>query len=134
MKAKRLLPLLAALLAAVLSMGCPMADYVLDFHTVTASVSDADTVAVSYTLNNAGSKRLVDATVCIEVVAYGAGGGEIGRQEGWTWAASIDPGEYEMGSLSFAFYGLGESIASAQAYVVEAAWNEDDGGFIFPFD
>jgi len=36
--------------------------------------------------------------------------------------------------LYFDFYGLASTIDRATVYVVEAAWDKEDGGFVFPFD
>ncbi len=122
---------LAALVLAAAS--CDFPDYQLQFGIDTAGIlvdSTADTVTVPYTLENIGSKDLVNAMIRIEV-------GLTSGLSDDAWTAGVDLGTYslsESGNLVIDFFPLDIPFGDTLdwAIVTGSAWDaEEDDGWSF---
>jgi hypothetical protein len=128
MKIRRMLPLLALALLAALAMGCNVPDYQLDFHDVSVSSFTESYATVAYSLSNVGSQQLINATVCIEVLA--PDNSQLGTA--WTNPVTLDVGETAYGTIEVFLYPSG-TYASLDAYVIEAGWDNENNSSLFNF-
>ena len=110
--------LLAVMVAAV-ALSCSLLDYELEFEII--DVSDGfglNEVDVEYTLYNAGSRTLYDATISILVYSDG-----VPQFELPTPGVDLYVGETATGTLTFT---LTSAPVSPTAIVVSAGWNDAD--------
>jgi hypothetical protein len=109
--------LLAVVVAAV-ALSCSL-DYMLDFEILDVSAGfGPNDVDVEYTLHNAGSRTLYDATIHILV-----SDGTIPLLELPTSGVDLYVGETTTGTLTFTFT---VPVADPRAVVVGSGWNDAD--------
>jgi hypothetical protein len=109
---------LLAVVAAAVALSCSL-DYMLDFEILDVSAGfGPNEVDVDYSLHNAGSRTLYDATINILV-----SDGTIPLLELPTPGVDLYVGETAAGTLTFT---LSSAPVSPTAIVVGSGWNDAD--------